>query len=85
MLYVALVIVLAYFVLLYAGGKTLIRKKWYKDFVFYLILMTWSAFVAVGFVLNWSGAASGTTVVLINMGMEPIRKIMVGIVGWGVD
>ncbi|WP_127496208.1 hypothetical protein [Paenibacillus glycanilyticus] len=85
MLYVAIVIVLAYVVLLLVGGKPLLRKKWYKDFVVYLVLLTWSAVIAVGFVLNWPGTESGTTVALINMAMEPIRKIMVGVIGWGMD
>ncbi|ACS99596.1 hypothetical protein [Paenibacillus sp. JDR-2] len=85
MFYFAIVIALVYIVLLIVGGKPLIRKKWYKDFIVYLVLLTWSAIIAVGFVLNWSGAASGTTVVFINMLMEPLRKIMVGVIGWGMN
>ncbi|WP_201007034.1 hypothetical protein [Paenibacillus glycanilyticus] len=84
MLYVAIVIVLAYIVLLYAGGKPLIRKKWYKDFAVYLVLLTWSTVIGVGYVLNWQGVSVGTTVALINMAMEPIRAIMLGVVGWGM-
>ncbi|NIK69683.1 hypothetical protein [Paenibacillus sp. BK720] len=84
MLYVAIVIVLAYIVSLVAGGKPLIRKKWYKDFAVYLVLLTWSTVIAVGYVLNWRSVAVGTTVALINMGMEPIRTVMLGIVGWGM-
>ncbi len=85
MYYVAIVAVLAYIVLLIIGGKPLIRKKWYKDFVVYLVLLTWSAVIAVGFILDWSGAETGTTVALINMGMKPIRTIMVSIIGWGMN
>ncbi|SFE72973.1 hypothetical protein SAMN05216378_3865 [Paenibacillus catalpae] len=83
--YIALIILLLYVALLIIGGKPLIRKKWYKDLIMYAGLLTWSTFIAVGLVLDWPAAAVGTTVAIINMGVEPIRQMMEGMVGWGLD
>ncbi|MCM3630818.1 hypothetical protein M3194_26130 [Paenibacillus glycanilyticus] len=83
--YIALLILLSYVALLIVGGKPLFRKKWYKDLILYVALLTWSAFIAVGWVLEWPAAAVGTTVAIINMGVEPIRLMMEGMIGWGME
>lgn len=83
--YIAFLILLAYVALLFVGGKPLVRKKWYKDLMVYIGLLTWSAFIAAGLLLDWPAASVGTSVALINMGVEPIRHFMEGMTGWGLE
>jgi|GEM_PF-6119599 hypothetical protein len=85
MLYIVLLILLTYTVLLIVGGRPLLRKKWYKDLIVYTALLTWSAIIAAGLVLDWSAVAAGTTVAIINLGMEPIRQFVEGVMGWGLE
>jgi hypothetical protein len=83
--YIVIFILAAYVVLLIVGGKQLTRKKWYKDLVVYIVLLTWSTAIAVGMAMDWPAVSAGTTVALINKSMGPLRNMMHAMLGWGME
>lgn len=84
MRYLVFLIVLVYVTLLIAGCRPLTRKRWYKDLVVYIVLLTWSGVLAIGLVLDWQVSA-GTTVTLMNKSVEPLRNMMLSMFSWGME
>ncbi|GLX67809.1 hypothetical protein [Paenibacillus glycanilyticus] len=85
MRYIVILILLAYVVLLIVGGKPLAGKGWRMDLAVYIGLLTWSTFIAVGLAVDWSAASFWTSVTIVNFGLEPLRQLLQGMIGWSFE
>lgn len=81
----AILIIAASIIVLIVGGKPLIRKKLYKDYTLFAILIAWSAFIAMSVVNNWRIASFVTSIALSNALFRPMGRMMHSFIGWGLE
>lgn len=85
MSYIIIVVTVVFIILLYAGGKTLLHKRYYRDFIWYTCMLVWSYVIMFAYVQKWLIASHLTSVALFNECVEPISQLMSPIMRWGSE
>ncbi|PWW08284.1 hypothetical protein DFQ01_1015 [Paenibacillus cellulosilyticus] len=86
MYYTTTILVTSIFIIvLYIGGRTLLHKRYYRDFIWYACVLIWAFVITFAYVQKWVVASQLTSLAMFDACVRPITQFIRPIMKWGFD
>ncbi|GMK38311.1 hypothetical protein PCCS19_13650 [Paenibacillus sp. CCS19] len=69
-----ILIVVAFLVTLYVCGKNLLRKRYYRDFIWFACMLAWTFVIMLAYTQKWPIAERLTSVAFFDQCMKPVTQ-----------
>lgn len=69
-----ILIAVAFVVILYVGGKKLLRERYYRDFIWFACMLTWTFVLMLAYEQDWPIATRITSVAFFDQCVKPITQ-----------
>ncbi|MNY76216.1 hypothetical protein D3C86_2157280 [compost metagenome] len=68
--------------MMYIGGKKLLRKRYYRDFVWYICMLAWAMVITLAYEQKWEIASHITSLAFFDQCVKPITQQLRPIMNW---
>ncbi|MBD3920867.1 hypothetical protein H8B09_19020 [Paenibacillus sp. PR3] len=76
MINTTILIAAGFVVMLYIGGKMLLRKRYIRDFIWYTCMLTWAFVIMLAYEQKWAIASKITSVAFFDQCVKPISQAL---------